>query len=268
MDDDEGARSREQVRNEIREANRQLWQPICHLLWRPDGTSWSTLGSCLVVLSVLTWAKSVFNLYTMLQGWEHRPAYGLVIIPSTMGCVITRALLTIANPCTGELVQMCSFQPATVEEIEANRKMISRNSVLAVIFALLGAAFISLPLFTDALKTSDIRLQPGEYGGHGDRWIGYSSYIFDVAAFMWTVVPVTIMFVYTLRFASSVAVSAARYVVKAIDNADRDVETNVSETLRLEIGPCVQTLVEEILLPLSTGWGLPVRTSIRITCGM
>jgi hypothetical protein len=137
--------------------------------------------------------------------------------------------------------------------------MIKRSLVLVATIAMISVALICVTLFSSALDITDKRLQPGEYGGHGDRWIGLASYTLDVVAGMWIAVPTTVLFVYTLQLASSVSVTAARYVVEEIDKADRDVETNVTEALRLEIGPCVQTLVEEILLPLSSGWGPSVR---------
>ena len=257
--------SRDLERSEIRKANAKIWQPSCHLLWQPDGTRWTKTGVYCVVFNAVSWARSVFNLYAMLHGWEHRPAYGLMIVPHTLSCVLTYFLFKIVNPRTGELVQMCSFQPATDEEIAANHKAINRSVVIAAIFAVMGAGGLCLVLFTDTLDSADIRLQHGEYGGHGGQWTAVGSHVLELLAAAWLMFPVTIMFVYTLKLASAVSVTAARYVTTEIDKADRDIETNVSEALRAKVGPCVQTLVEEMLVPLSSGWGPPVRTRSKRT---
>ena len=257
--------SRELERSEIRKANAKIWQPSCHLLWQPDGTRWTKTGVYCVVFNVVNWARSVFNLYAMLRGWEHRPAYGLMIVPNSLSCALTYFLFKIVNPRTGELVQMCSFQPATDEEIAANRKAITRSIVIAAMVAAMGVGGLCLVLFTDAFDSGDIRLQNGEYGGHGGQWTAVSSQVLEMLAAAWLMFPVTVLFVYTLKLASAVSVTAARYVITEIDKADRDIETNVSEALRAKVGPCVQTLVEEMLVPLSSGWGPPVRTCSKRT---
>ena len=57
--DAKGAASpRQRQRDEAREANRPLWEPVCGLMWTPDGARWSTFTTVVVVLHVSSQAIS------------------------------------------------------------------------------------------------------------------------------------------------------------------------------------------------------------------
>eukprot|EP01043_Picozoa_sp_COSAG02_P080097 COSAG02_NODE_18873_length_913_cov_0.928747_1_plen_198_part_01 len=111
---------RDKQRFEAREANRKIWEPVCNLLWSADGARWSTFTRFLVFLHAVALANSAFNLYALLQMWEHRPLFGFMCILIMFSGFNLYAALKAARR-DGYFVRMCSFQQATDEEIAACR---------------------------------------------------------------------------------------------------------------------------------------------------
>ena len=255
-------------RTEARETNRPIWEPVCGLMWTLDGAHWTNCTTAIVLAHIVGLAKGTFNAYAFVEMWDPRPLYGVFIVPVIVSCFLVRWLLKIVHPQTGELVQMCSFAPATQEQIAQQRKAVKRTVAVTTVFLAFIVCSIALTLVSDAMVPYDIRLQAGEYGGHGGTWLGLLSTVLDNLLTSLSVWPVTMLFIYTLRLASKVSIAAAQYVISEIDFADQDIETDVAQALRLKIGPAVQTLVEEMLVPLSKGWGVTVAICVVVFVGL
>ena len=259
---------RNKQRSEAREANRPIWEPVCNLLWAADGTRWSTCTRMVVLLHVVTLANSSFNLYALLRTWEHRPAYGLALLPNIFSCFLVYVLLKNAHPHDGDFVRMCSFMQASEEEIATNRNA-ARCSMALVLVELLAASTASVILFlAPNVLAWELKLQNNQFGGYGGTWVGVTSCLVDYMLAGYVLMPTFVLFVYMLKISSSVAIMAARHVASEIDRADRDIEVDVSEALRCQIGPRVQTLVEEMIVPLSKAWGPAVAVSMAAFVGI
>lgn len=256
---------RNKQRSEAREANRPIWEPVCNLLWATDGTRWSTCTRIVVLLHVVTLANSSFNLYAFLRTWEHRPALGLMLFPNIFSCFLVYVLLKNAHPRDGAFVRMCSFMRASEEEIATNRNaarcLLAVSAVLLVVFTVFVILFL-VSTVLDPWVASETKLQNNQYGGHGGTWFGVTSFALDFMLGGYVFMPTFILFCLMLKISSSVAITAARHVGSEIDRADQDIEVDVSEALRCEIGPRVQTLVEEMIVPLSKAWGPAVAASV------
>lgn len=256
------ASPRDKQRHEAREANRLIWEPVSNLLWTTNGARWSTFARMVVLLHVVGVANGAFNLYALSRTFERRLEVGLLILPFSLSCVVGYIILKAAHPHDGVFVRMCSFCPGSEKQFATNHK-VARWVMIACTFTCVGAvALVIVYLAVDTFGNP--KLERDQYGGYGGTWVGSTNFVLDLVL----VCPMSVVFMtflYLLITSSSVAVAAAEQVIAAIDRADQDVEADVSEMLRCTVGPCVQTLVEEILVPLSTGWGFAVAVSV-VSC--
>lgn len=255
---------RDKQRFEAREANREIWEPVCNLLWTADGDRWSTFTRLLVFLHAVALVNGAFNLYALLQMWEHRLLFGVMIPIVAFSWFILYASLKAARR-DGYFVRMCSFLPATDDQIAACRKFARCLVACCTAYIIVWAVMVGVAI--TGLSDFDIKLKLNQYGGHGGTWVGVTNLCLDITSGVAFMLPL-LLFLYLLRTSSSVAIVAAQYVVSEIDRADQDVETDVSEALRCRIGPWVQTLVEEMLMPLSKCWSLAVAVNVLSLVGI
>eukprot|EP01043_Picozoa_sp_COSAG02_P008146 COSAG02_NODE_254_length_26937_cov_16.503950_25_plen_500_part_00 len=257
---------RDKQRYEAREANRVIWEPVCNLLWTTDGSRWTMFTRILVLAHIVALANSTFNLYALLQMWEHRLEFGLTGVVVLFSGFLVRVLLKVAHR-DGDFVRICSFIPASDADLAATRNF-ARCLMTCAGVCVMGWVLALVLVFGSSYMDSETKLQLDQYGGHGGTWVGVTNFALDLSTFCCVFLPPFLLFLYMLRTSSAVAVAAAHYVVSEIGDADEDVETDVSEALRCRIGPWVQTLVEEILVPLSKCWSAAVAASVLSFLGL
>ena len=253
-----------------REANRAVWGGLSGALWTDEERPrWTKLAWCSVVAHGVFLLTGLWELYAFFVArWEKRLIYGCFILMAIMMALLLRALLKTSHPQRGALVVVSSFRTSTEKELKEYRQtrwLFTGFGIFfmsALIFTLVGGLF-GLPDVTalDPRLHADNGTATDLYGGHGGTAEAKALFAAETIAMIFTF-PCMMGFLYSLNAASGVAMYAAVAVVDDIDEADNDAEANVAAVVLEQIGPSVQTLVEEVLVPLSSGWSLSVAVSV------